>query len=177
MLHLERGAEEAKRMILDTPSMSKFSDWRKDKNDTRPRDTKLLLPGDRVREKQRKQAAAAKWFPNGYGLTKGSRSVIEEIGDVDDDEENYGEFQGMVENGTSEEERSRLRDAISKAGYIAEETKRVVDEIERGNLGRKEKHKILWHVQQAGTNVDSEGSSRSWFDEYFCDRTMPGKQR
>lgn len=52
-----------------------------------------LAPGDAKREKERKKAAAMKWFPNGFGPAKGTSFVIEEIGQVDDDEEDYGEWQ------------------------------------------------------------------------------------
>ncbi|KAF4618125.1 hypothetical protein G7Y89_g14983 [Cudoniella acicularis] len=43
--------------------------------------------------KQGKKAAAAKYFPYGFGSAKGSSFKIEEIGKVDDDEEEYGEYQ------------------------------------------------------------------------------------
>jgi hypothetical protein len=34
-----------------------------------------------------------KWFPYGFGPATGTRFVIEEVGDISDDEEEYGEWQ------------------------------------------------------------------------------------
>ncbi len=45
-----------------------------------------MYPGDKVRLQAAKQAAA----------TKGTSFVIDEIGEVSDDEENYGTYQGDV---------------------------------------------------------------------------------
>jgi hypothetical protein len=53
-----------------------------------------LWPAEAEEAKQAKKAAAVKWFPFGYGTAKGTSFVIEEIGEVDEDEEVYGEYQG-----------------------------------------------------------------------------------
>ena len=38
-------------------------------------------------------ARARKFLPNGFGASTGTKFVVEEIADVDDDEEDWGEFQ------------------------------------------------------------------------------------
>ena len=53
----------------------------------------VLWPGDVQRHKAAVHARAAKYFPHGYGPATGGRFVVEEIGEVDEDEEDYGDFQ------------------------------------------------------------------------------------
>lgn len=54
-----------------------------------------MLPGDRKRAKEAVFARAAKWFPYGFGPAAGTRFVVEEVGDVSEDEEEYGEYQAL----------------------------------------------------------------------------------
>ncbi|KAF9873210.1 hypothetical protein CkaCkLH20_09373 [Colletotrichum karsti] len=51
--------------------------------------------GERQRAKQAVFAKAAKYFPYGYGPATGGRFVVEEVGEVSEDEEDYGEYQTM----------------------------------------------------------------------------------
>lgn len=50
-------------------------------------------PWAKQAKKEALKAAASKWFPYGYGPATGSNFVVEDIGEVSDDEEEYGEFQ------------------------------------------------------------------------------------
>ncbi|KAI2607296.1 ADP-ribosylation [Hypoxylon fragiforme] len=52
-------------------------------------------PGDVQREKAASLARAAKYFPYGYGPATGGRFVVEEIGEVDEDDEEYGDYQAL----------------------------------------------------------------------------------
>ncbi|KAJ7583193.1 hypothetical protein C8J56DRAFT_893928 [Mycena floridula] len=52
-----------------------------------------LSPGDVQRQKQERLAQAKKYFAYGFGPISGRNIVIEEIGEIDDDEEDYGEYQ------------------------------------------------------------------------------------
>ena len=52
-------------------------------------------PGARKAKKEALKAAAAKWFPYGYGPSTGTNFVIEEIGYVSEDEEEFGDFQAL----------------------------------------------------------------------------------
>ncbi|KAK7466115.1 hypothetical protein VKT23_004839 [Stygiomarasmius scandens] len=52
-----------------------------------------LSPGEKQRLKQERLAQAAKFFAYGFGPMSGKNIVIEDIADIDDDEEDYGEYQ------------------------------------------------------------------------------------
>ena len=106
VVHLDWGAEQARRFLEDVPDDPAAWIERQRRNKTHPKLLpKVAYAGDVERERAAKQAAAAKWFPYGYGPAKGTRFVIEEIGETSDDEENYGEYQAKVA------EMTRRRDA------------------------------------------------------------------
>ena len=58
-----------------------------------------LAPGDKKCLQQERKARASKFFAYGFGPVSGKNIVIEEIGEVDDDEEDYGEYQGRRVDG------------------------------------------------------------------------------
>ena len=39
------------------------------------------------------QSKAAKWFPYGYGPATGTAFMVEEVGEVDEDDEDFGVYQ------------------------------------------------------------------------------------
>jgi hypothetical protein len=92
VVHLDFGLEAAREWLKRAPPDQ-------DAYKKRKRHPKLLqqdlYPGEVEASKQAKKAAASKWFPYGYGPATGTSFVIEEIGAVSDDEENYGEYQGQ----------------------------------------------------------------------------------
>jgi hypothetical protein len=94
VVHLDFGLEAAREWLKWAPANKDI--YRKRK---RRRKESLLkrdmLPGEVEALKQAKKAAASKWFPYGYGPATGTSFVIEEIGAISDDEENYGEYQGQ----------------------------------------------------------------------------------
>jgi hypothetical protein len=62
-----------------------------------------MMPGDRQRAREAVMARARKWFPYGYGPKSDGNFVVEDVGEVSDDEEDYGEFQAMrLDEGTEE---------------------------------------------------------------------------
>ena len=62
----------------------------------------VLSPGDKQRLKEARVAKAAKYLGYGFGPASGAALVIEEIGEVSEDEEDYGEFQrDRVDGGES----------------------------------------------------------------------------
>lgn len=91
VVHLDFGVEAAREWLQSTPEDP--NEYEKKKH------PKLvdqdLSPGELADLKQAKKAAALKWFPYGYGPATGTSFVIEEIGPVSDDEENYGDYQGQ----------------------------------------------------------------------------------
>ncbi|KAI1402116.1 ADP-ribosylation [Hypoxylon fuscum] len=64
-----------------------------------------FFPGDVQRHKAATLARAAKYFPYGFGAATGSRFVVEEIGEVDEDDEEYGDYQALrgeeIKDGTN----------------------------------------------------------------------------
>jgi len=66
-------------------------------------DITVLYPGDRARLKQERMAQASKFFAYGFGPVSGKNIVIEEVGEVDDDEEDYGEYQAQRVEGEGTE--------------------------------------------------------------------------
>ncbi|CCF34379.1 hypothetical protein CH063_06390 [Colletotrichum higginsianum] len=62
--------------------------------------------GERQRAKQAVFAKAAKYFPYGYGPATGGRFVVEEVGEVSEDEEDYGAYQAM--RGTENQDRTDM---------------------------------------------------------------------
>ncbi|KAF6812423.1 parp domain-containing protein [Colletotrichum sojae] len=97
VLHLDWGADNA----------DHFANLPLDANQWKPRvspaKNKLnvnegldsVYAGERQRARQAVFAKAAKYFPYGYGPATGGRFVIEEVGEVSEDEEEYGEYQAM----------------------------------------------------------------------------------
>jgi hypothetical protein len=122
VIHLDWGAEEARKALESVPDDSSI--WiEQNKNKKHPKLVKeTIFPGDKEREKAAKQAAAAKWFPYGYGPATGTSLKIEEIGEVSDDEENYGEYQDekIAEGGRKREQ---------KLGMIKEGYERAVGKL------------------------------------------------
>ena len=54
-----------------------------------------VFAGDKKRAKEAALAKASKYFPYGYGPATGGRFVVEEVGEVSEDEEEYGTYQAM----------------------------------------------------------------------------------
>ena len=52
-----------------------------------------LMPGDRQRKKQELVAKGQKFFAYGFGPVDGKKLVVEDVAEIDDDEEDYGEYQ------------------------------------------------------------------------------------
>jgi hypothetical protein len=93
VVHLDFGVEAAREWLKQAPDDP--SGYDKNKR-LHPKLVKQdLFPAELEAVKQAKKAAALKWFPYGYGTAKGNSFVVEEIGEVSDDEENYGEYQGQ----------------------------------------------------------------------------------
>jgi len=92
VIHLDLGLEEAQRQLKEIPrNPNKFTLTSKKLSKALDQE---LWPAEKDAIKQAKKAAAAKWFPYGFGPAKGTSFVIEEIAETSDDEENYGDYQG-----------------------------------------------------------------------------------
>lgn len=69
-----------------------------------------LAPGDKQRAKELMIGKAAKYFPYGYGPAIGTLFVVEEVGDVDEDEEDYGMYQ--------EDRIDKVKDRLKGGGNV-----------------------------------------------------------
>ncbi|KAK4500173.1 hypothetical protein PRZ48_008359 [Zasmidium cellare] len=77
------------------PALVGFSEW----------------PAAKKAKVQALKAGALKWFPYGYGPATGTKFVVEDVADVSDDEEDYGEFQAIRGEHTNEVERAQKANA------------------------------------------------------------------
>ncbi|CAH0030277.1 unnamed protein product [Clonostachys rhizophaga] len=97
VVHLDWGADNAEHLLPGADSWGNSSDrWKRLVRKAE------MAPGDRQRAKEAVFARAAKYFPYGYGPASGKRFVVEEVGEVSDDEENYGDYQNLEEDETAE---------------------------------------------------------------------------
>ena len=87
VVHLDWGADNTL-YFEDLPSDP--AQWTERKRVVKVEDE---FPGDRQRRKAAIMAKAAKYFPYGFGPATGTRFVVEEVADVSDDEEQYGDYQ------------------------------------------------------------------------------------
>ena len=54
-----------------------------------------MAPGERKKAKEAILARASKWFPYGFGPKTKGNFVVEDVAEVSDDEEDYGDYQAM----------------------------------------------------------------------------------
>lgn len=92
VIHLDWGRDNA-RFFQDIPVNPQIWINRQKAHAQKKLNPQTLAPGDIQRFKEAQMSKAAKWFPYGYGPAKGTSFIIEEIGDVDEDEEEYGMYQ------------------------------------------------------------------------------------
>jgi hypothetical protein len=86
VLHLDWGASPEKTM--EEIRSRAFREYKAPKavEDT-------LFPGDKQRLKEERLAQARKFFAYGYGRVPGNKIIVEDIAEVNDDEEDYGDYQ------------------------------------------------------------------------------------
>ncbi|KAE9379821.1 hypothetical protein N431DRAFT_394184 [Stipitochalara longipes BDJ] len=130
VVHLDFGLESAREWLKWAPADK--AAYRKKTHPKRFNDH--LFPGEIEALKQAKKAAASKWFPYGYGPATGTSFVIEEIGAVSDDEENYGEYQGQRQE-VSDEVRA-WEEETAKAGSWFDEYQNARKEEARTKRAR-----------------------------------------
>lgn len=99
VIHLDLGSEAARRAVAlaqTNPAAYQQQVHAARERRLHPKLTAAAedaAPGDRKRAMEARKAAAMKWFPYGYGTAQGTKFVVEEVGAVSDDEEEYGEWQ------------------------------------------------------------------------------------
>ena len=94
VIHLDLGRDIAK-YFENVPNNPRawIDDLQPDAHSRRRLRPQAPGPGDERRIKKALIAKASKYFSYGYGPVSGSKIVIEGVGEVDEDEEEYGEYQ------------------------------------------------------------------------------------
>lgn len=97
VIHLDWGADNAQ-YFEDLPDDPRK--WAAKLSERRGRADNQgeMGPGDRKRAREAVHAKASKYFPYGYGPATGAKFVVEEVGEVSDDEEDYGDYQQLRAN-------------------------------------------------------------------------------
>ncbi|KAI0004441.1 ADP-ribosylation [Xylariaceae sp. FL0662B] len=93
VIHIDWGQENAQH-FEDLPANPRNFAPAQVAANPRPQDG-ILWPADRKRAQAAVFARASKWFPYGYGPASGGRFVVEAVGEVDEDEEEYGDYQAL----------------------------------------------------------------------------------
>ncbi|EWZ49789.1 uncharacterized protein FOBCDRAFT_123411 [Fusarium oxysporum Fo47] len=143
VIHLDLGSEAAKQALKDVQTdPEEFHNLAKTKK--RP-EAKSTAPGDIQREKEARKAAALKWFPYGFGPAMGTRFVIEEVGEISDDEEEYGDWQAdkhgysnsyLEKNTVWDDEDGEYYD---ENGNLVKEKRRLMDQYQHATRAYKNK--------------------------------------
>jgi hypothetical protein len=114
ILHVDYGAEDAREEF----ERNRKDPWNFSRNKAREARSQTSYqdqdtsPGAVQARKEALKAAAAKWFPYGCGPATGTSSVIEDIGEVSDDEEEYGDYRALrKEQGREMQDQTEQQDA------------------------------------------------------------------
>lgn len=90
VIHYEEVDEDHENGLEDDSAWTNNSNVNRLSNKFGP----TLAPGDAQRQKAEIFARGSKWFPYGYGPATSGKFVIEDVAEIDDDEEEWGNYQG-----------------------------------------------------------------------------------
>ena len=122
----------------DDPSKFLHQQLRRMQNKPHPKIApKVLYAGDKERLKQERSAQASKFFAYGFGPVSGKNIVIEEVGEVSDDEEDYGDYQAMRMESQVNLKNEKLETDIWKWGQPEGHTE--VDEYALARYSKRKK--------------------------------------
>jgi hypothetical protein len=137
----------------------------------------VVGPGDAQRQKRALLAKAQKHFPYGFGATSGSNFVVLDVGEVSEDEEEYGV--GVYQ-------KDRL-DGAEKVDIWAEGKHKTFaldgeDQFEGGKESGSEDDAAAEHVADDGEEViaweyQMGPEGRNKFDEYYEARKAKNKKQ
>ncbi|KAK6855420.1 hypothetical protein PG990_008284 [Apiospora arundinis] len=118
-----------------------------------------IWPDEARRAKQAIMARAAKWFPYGYGPATNGKFVVEEVGEVDDDEEEYGDYQALRGEGEGEDTDKDKRNMDFWSWVKAAAVEEEAEETEFAEKFRKGKKEDEYWKERSGKG----GGSRAAF--------------
>ncbi|KAI1325114.1 ADP-ribosylation [Xylariaceae sp. FL0255] len=126
VIHIDWGSDNALHFekLPDDPTSYRPSGSGK----THPRLlNQVIWPADAERARLAAFQRASKYFPYGFGPATGGRFVIEEVGEIDDDEEEYGEYQ-RARHDEAEKKANRNMDYWSWAKVGHEEDMAIAEQ-------------------------------------------------
>jgi Poly(ADP-ribose) polymerase catalytic domain len=97
VVHLDWGHKETERIkqqVRDQAAQAQM-DRARSRIQQREVHNEAHFPGDKQRQKEERIAIGRKFFAYGFGPVTGNKLIIEDIAPVDDDEEDYGEYQAL----------------------------------------------------------------------------------
>ena len=142
---------------------------------------RVLAPGDKARQKEALLAKAKKYFPYGFGAAKGDKFVVEDVGDVSEDEEEYGIYQKDRVDGTGDAgadiwaEDGHTTFALDSdhdrfSGDESDDDANEAADAKKESEDGEEEEKIDWEYE-----MGPEG--RTKFDEYYEARKAKSKNK
>ena len=179
VIHLDLGKDVARYITnLSANTMEYIAQYRNQSRKAAHAAEKLykevLAPGDVKRKKEALFAQAQKYFPYGYGAASGSKFVVEAVGEVSEDEEEYGTYQ--KDRADADEGAADIWTGDGFANLALDgETERTAEEAEVEELDDADERseaedKVPWEYQ-----MGPEG--RTQFDEYYDARKAKVKTR
>ena len=137
VIHLDLGRDAVKYLAehKQEDMTSYISNWHARKNDrtawarseSKLAGPDLAFPGDRQRAKEALLAKAKKYFPYGYGASSGANFQILEVGEVDEDEEEYGVYQTDRHEGADNDAARGIKDPVVDIWNMHDHTTLALD--------------------------------------------------
>ena len=180
VIHLDLGREIAKYFedipdnIPENPRVW-LEQERRDKKTEERLNPRFMAPGDKQRVKETLIAKAGKYFSYAYGPVSGSKFIIEDVGEVDEDGEDYGEYQEERVEGIKGENDIWKRD--NDTSFVVEETGEGLEDEDVS--GENNKVKVMEDEvgEDRGRSLWARGAKgKSQFDEYYDARTAKSKR-
>ena len=178
VIHLDLGRDAAKLITKLSMNPSAYinqyrKEQRKEKYVHRKLGLVVLGHGEKKRQKQALLAKAQKYFPYGFGAATGSKFVVEDVGEVSEDEEEYGIYQkDRVDNaGTTDIWAINDHTNFAREGEGEHSTEDDASEKDlEDNCEEEGEDEIAWEDQ-----MGPEG--RTKFDEYYDARKAKNKKQ
>lgn len=119
VLHIDYGSEMAREHLDQVQKHpSRYFRSRRSKTGPEDDDDGIMWPAAKKAKAEALKAGAMKYFPYGFGPATGTRFVVEDVADVSDDEEDFGEYQAI--RGEHGDEIETARKEIANSSWFDE---------------------------------------------------------
>ena len=169
IIHLDLGRDAARYITsLSQNPIAYINQYRERQRKKAWADQRLglvaLAPGEKQRQKEALLAKAQKYFPYGYGTSSGTKFQVVDVGEVSEDEEEYGEYQKDRVDGIGITDIWAVDDhttfALDDDGETSERAEGSEEDPDHGRTKERGDEEIAWEDQ-----TGPEG--RTKFDEYY----------